>query len=199
MARQCFDHPHGFTVALKDGETIDFRPVKPDDWEVIQNGMYHLSRKSRYFRFFTPVIKLTDSQLHYFSEVDQQDHVAWIAVAHDQADHPGVGIARFIRFKNDPEVAEFAVTVIDKYQKRGLGTLLMAILYLKAHRQGVKILRGFVLPENTVATHWLERLGACGKFENDLCQMDIAVCRDLAHLPTSPLLQLISDHRIKVM
>lgn len=193
MEWKSFDHNNGFTIALVDGELIDFRPVKRDDGQIIQDGMYALSKKSRYFRFFSPITKLTETQLHYFTEVDQQNHVAWIALAHDQSQHPGVGIVRFIRFQNQPHIAEFAVTVIDKYQRRGLGTMLMAVLYLMAHRQGIRILRGFVLPENTVAMHWFERFGAVSKFENEICQMDIPVYSDLAYTPTPPLLRFFAE------
>ena len=193
MERNCFDRLNGFTIALRDGEWVDFRPVKPDDGQIIQNGMYALSAKSRYFRFFCSISQLSDARLHYFTEVDQQDHVAWIAQAHDTAEHPGVGIARFIRFEDRSQIAEFAVTVIDSYQKRGLGTMLMAVLYVLAQAQGIKILRAFVLPENSVAMHWLARLGAIGKFENGVCQMDIAVDSDLSSFSTPPLLQYFAE------
>ncbi|MDD2759248.1 MAG: N-acetyltransferase, partial [Methylomonas sp.] len=106
-------------MALKDGEWVDFRPVKPYDGQTIQNGMRALSDQSRYFRFFSPIVKLSDEQLHYFTEVDQHNHVAWIALAHDKIEQLGVGIARFIRFQHQAHIAEFAVTVVDSYQRRG--------------------------------------------------------------------------------
>ncbi|MGR8930943.1 MAG: N-acetyltransferase family protein [Gammaproteobacteria bacterium] len=169
----------GFTTALKDGELIDVRPVRPDDWQTIQNGMYALSEQSRYFRFFSPITKLSAAQLHYFTEVDQHDHVAWIALAHDINEHPGVAIARFIRLRERPHIAEFALTVIDNYQNRGLGTLLMTVLYLLAPSHGISILRAYVLPENRLMLGWLERLGAASCFENELLQMDLTVSNAL--------------------
>lgn len=156
--------------------------------------MSALSSQSRYFRFFSAISKLTDKQLHYFSEVDQRHHVAWIALADGTSEHHGVGIARFIRFKHQINAAEFAVTVIDRYQRRGLGTLLMAVLYLIAYSQGIAILRGFVLPENTVTIHWLAKLGAVGQFENGVYRMDLEVPRVLPCSPTPPLLQYYLDH-----
>lgn len=190
MQRERFEGVSGFSVALRDGEMVEFRPVKRDDWQTIKNGMSDLSAKSRYFRFFSPIAQLSDAQLQYFTEIDQQDHVAWIALARDRVEHPGVAIARFIRFQNQADTAEFAVAVIDSYQKRGLGTMLMAVLYLRARARGIKILRGFVLSENTVAMRWFERLGAVGKFESGVYQMDIAVLDDSS---SSPLLQCLAD------
>lgn len=194
MQPDCFDSVNGFTAAIKHGELVDFRPVRQDDWKAIQNGMSALSAKSRYFRFFSAISKLSDAQLHYFTEVDQQDHVAWIALAHDQVGHPSVGIARFIRFPDHPVIAEFAVTVIDSYQKKGLGTLLMAVLYLIARQKGIQILRGFVLPENTVTIHWLTKLGAARKYENGVYRMDIPVYAESASMSTPPLLQYFQNH-----
>ncbi|MCX7113060.1 MAG: GNAT family N-acetyltransferase [Proteobacteria bacterium] len=173
----------GFTLALPDGELVDFRPVRQDDRQTIQNGMSALSLQSRYFRFFTPVAKLSDALLHYLTEVDQQNHIAWIALAHDDPEHPGLGIARFIRDKDQPTIAEFAVVVIDSYQQRGLGRILMAVLHRMASIKGIGKLRGFILPENTAMSHWLGRLGAVGAYENGIYRMDLAVCSDLSSLP----------------
>ena len=152
------DNSHEFTLPLRDGELVDFRPVRQADRETIQHGMSGLSLQSRYFRFFTPIAKLSDAQLHYFTEVDQQNHIAWIALAHDQPGHPGLGIARFIRMKKQPTMAEFAVVVLDSHQQQGLGTILMAILYRMAAIKSIQTLRGFILPENTVMNDWHFRL-----------------------------------------
>jgi hypothetical protein len=70
----------GFTQPLLDDELVDFRPVSQDDRETIQNGMSALSSQSRSFRFFTPILRLSDAQLSNYTEIDQHDHVAWIAL-----------------------------------------------------------------------------------------------------------------------
>ena len=183
---ELFDNGNGFALPLRDGELVDFRPVRQADRETIQLGMSGLSLQSRYFRFFTPIAKLSDAQLHYFTEVDQQNHIAWIALAHDQPGHPGLGIARFIRMQNQPTMAEFAVVVLDSHQQKGLGTILMAILYRMAAIKSIQTLRGFILPENTVMSDWLARLGAVGDYENAVYRMDLAVCSDLSCLTDSP-------------
>ena len=63
-----FRSSEGFTLPLRDGELVDFRPVKQNDKETIQKGMLALSSKSRYFRFFSPILKLSDTQLYNFTE-----------------------------------------------------------------------------------------------------------------------------------
>ena len=47
-----FDSIAGFTLPLRDGELVDFRPVRQNDKDTLQKGMLALSSKSRYFRFF---------------------------------------------------------------------------------------------------------------------------------------------------
>jgi len=180
------DDDHGFTLPLWDGEFVDFRPVRQEDRVTIQDGMSELSLQSRYFRFFTPIAKLSDKQLQYFTEVDQQNHIAWIALAHEQPGHPGLGIARFIRMRNQPTMAEFAVVVLDSHQQRGLGAILMAILYRMAGIKNIQTLRGFVLYENTVMSDWLGRLGAVGDYESGVYRMDLPVCSDLSCLSDTP-------------
>ena len=164
-----------FTLPLRDGELVDFRPVKQNDKETIQKGMLALSSKSRYFRFFSPILKLSDTQLYNFTEIDQQNHVAWIALAHNEPERRGLGVARFIRIQNQPEIAEFGIVIIDSYQQRGLGNILLAVLYRMASIKGIKILRGFVLSDNKVMSSWLGRLGAVGVYENGVYRMDLTV------------------------
>ncbi|MGZ8244693.1 N-acetyltransferase family protein [Methylomagnum sp.] len=184
-----FDSATGFTLPLEGGELVDFRPVRQDDREILQSGMAALSSSSRRFRFFTPVSKLSDELLQRFTEVDQQNHVAWIATGHDRPQHPGLGIARFIRIKSQPTIAEFAMVVIDSYQRRGVGTILMAVLYSIASLKGIEMLRGFVLPENNVMLNWLGGLGAVGKYEDGIYRMDMRVREDLSTLPETPSAQ----------
>lgn len=187
MDDDCFGNIDEFTLALRDGELVDFRPVKPNDKEVIQKGMLDLSSKSRYFRFFSPILKLSETQLHNFTDIDQLNHIAWIALSHEPEPR-GLGIARFIRIQNQPAIAEFGIVVIDSYQHRGLGTILLALLYRMASIQGIEILRGFVLPENTVMSNWLGRLGAVGVYESDVYRMDLPVGGDLPSLQRRTIL-----------
>jgi GNAT superfamily N-acetyltransferase len=148
--------------------------------------MAALSPESRYFRFFTSAARLSDQQLHYFSEVDQQNHVAWIALDSSSPKHPGLGVARFIRSKDEPTVAEMALVVIDAYQGRGLGTVLLAVLYLLAGVHGVQKLRAVVISENTTMLKWMHSLGAVGSCARGEYRLDLTVHCDPALLPRTP-------------
>jgi len=165
---------------------VFLRPVMPEDREQIQSGMAALSHESRYFRFFTSAAQLSGQQLHYFTEVDQRAHVAWIALDASNPEHPGLGIARFIRIKEEPTVAEMALTVIDAYQRRGVGRILLAILYLSAEAQGIQMLRAVVAGENTTMLKWLHGLGATGSCERGEYRLNLPVHCAPERLPQTP-------------
>ncbi|MGD0960519.1 MAG: GNAT family N-acetyltransferase [Methylomonas sp.] len=192
MTCDYFDGANGFDMTLSDGESIRLRPVNINDRKIIMKGMFSLSSQSRFFRFFFPILTLTDEQLRYFTEVDQQNHVAWLAVSQDQAEPTGYGIARFIRSQPQPHIAEFALVVIDSHQKRGLGVILMSLLYILARIKKIEILRASMLPENTVMSHWLGRLGATGEYKNGVYWMNLNVLNDLS-TQTSLSLQRLND------
>ncbi len=144
---------------LRDGTRVLIRMVGPDDRDELIAGFQRLSTRSRYLRFHANVEHLTEQQIRYLTDVDQVNHVAWVAVDLDAPDHPGIGVARFVRLHDEPTVAEAAVTVLDDYQGRGLGTELLDVLAVAAVRRGVTTFRAYVLGENRAMLAMLERLG----------------------------------------
>jgi RimJ/RimL family protein N-acetyltransferase len=145
---------------LRDGTPILVRNLRPADAEELVRGFGRLSICSRRFRFLSPFHKLTPGQVRELTEVDQHDHVAIAARDESRPDHPGIGVARFVRLAQDPGVAEFAITVIDDYQHRGLGTLLLKQLLRAAQALRVRTLRGFLLADNLAMIHLLRNFGA---------------------------------------
>ncbi|HUG88724.1 MAG TPA: GNAT family N-acetyltransferase [Actinomycetota bacterium] len=147
-------------VVLADGTRAVLRPLVPEDGQRIIDGFARMSPESRYRRFMSPVDELSPEMLRKLTEVDYVDHFAWAALAADEPGRPGIGVARYVRCEDDPEVAEAAVTVIDEYQGRGLGTLLLQALGAAALEHGITRFRGFVLEENRAMREILEELGA---------------------------------------
>lgn len=156
--RRMTPSPVDLTIAFQDGTPVRLRSVRPGDLEHVRRGYREMSRTSRHMRFFVVGEEMALEQARYFTHVDQVNHVALCAVAPDES--RGYGIARFIRDLNDPSTAEFAIAVVDDMQGRGLGTLLLAALYLRAKASGVRTLRGDYMATNPVMGHWLPELGA---------------------------------------
>jgi GNAT superfamily N-acetyltransferase len=139
---------------LRDGSFVTIRPIAPADRALLQAGFDRLSEESRYRRFLTPTPRLSERMLRYLTEVDHRDHEALVALADDH----GVGVARFVRTK-DPEVAEAAVTVVDDWQGKGLGTALLELLARRARQEGIHRFSAVVLAQNQDMLDVLRGLG----------------------------------------
>lgn len=145
-----FDDDYAEDGVLRDGTRVHLRLVRPTDDVLLRRGFEALSDESRYRRFLTPKARLTDSELKYLTDVDQESHFALGAALIDAfgREEP-VGIARFVRLTSDPVVAEAAVTVLDSVQGRGLGSLLLLRLIAAAQERGIERFRCIVLAENS--------------------------------------------------
>jgi len=153
-------HALPFTRTLEDGTEVLVRYLEPADREELRRGFLRLSGLSRWLRFASPIRRLSEGQLSYLTEVDQVDHVA---VGVRDEGHPqkaGVAVGRCVRLTQEPAAAEFAITVVDDYHNRGIGSLLLRVLASTARGRGIHSLRGYVLESNRPMVHILERFGA---------------------------------------
>lgn len=151
---------HTRQLSLRDGTHICLRPISPDDKKNIADGLTRLSPESRYRRFMTPLDKLSDERLGYLTDIDYHDHFAWAAFALDEPGKPGIAVARYVRDPEHPDTAEPAVAVIDDYQGRGLGTLLLTLLTTTAVEHGIKRFRASLLADNDPMREMLKNAGA---------------------------------------
>jgi GNAT superfamily N-acetyltransferase len=127
----------GRPVRLRDGSAVLIRPVRPEDAGLLEDGF---------------------AGLRYVTDVDHRDHEALGAL--DHARGGGVGIARYVRDREDPHAAEIAVIVIDGWQGRGLGTELLARLSERACQEGIRRFTAAVAADNAAMTGLLRNLGA---------------------------------------
>ncbi len=182
--------PEGFLpeihTSLRDGTPILLRPVRPEDKPRFIAGLKMMSMENRYLRFFAPVAALTPQQLEFLTEVDQVSHVAWGALDPAAPDFPGFSVARYVCLPGEAGVAEVAVAVIDTMHRRGLGTVLLGLLYLLAGRGGVRTLRGTLMPANQFLIRWARDFGAAIKYVDGAYQADVPVITDPAELPDTP-------------
>jgi len=68
-------------VVLRDGGTAHVRPIRPDDADALQAFHVGQSARSTYLRFFAPLERLPEAELHRLTHVDHHDRVALVAVA----------------------------------------------------------------------------------------------------------------------
>ena len=163
-------------ATLRDGSHVTIRPVEPHDREAIAQGFERLSPESRYRRFFGPMPQLSERHLDYLTLVDHHDHEALIAVDDETGD--GVGVARFVR--TAPDIAEPAMAVVDDWQGRGVGTVLLEALVDRAQAEGIRRFDAPVLASNHDAIRVLERLGETTRHPNGR-EVELRI-----DLPTAP-------------
>ncbi|HEY3771427.1 MAG TPA: GNAT family N-acetyltransferase [Solirubrobacteraceae bacterium] len=133
---------------------IVIRPIDAGDDERLRDSHERLSPETRYRRFLAVKPHLTSADVRYLVDIDGRSHVALVATLPEADGAPIVGVARFIRIPDEPEVAEVAIVVDDALQHRGVGTELLARLAEQAVARGVRRFRATMLADN-VAVHRL--------------------------------------------
>lgn len=161
------DKPYGHTaimpyprhfeqsVVLRDGTPVRIRPVRALDSERVQNFVRGLSEQSRRTRFMSNIKELSEEVLVNFTRLDYSRDMALLMI---NQEHDILGIARYAA---DPDLSacEFAVTVSDAHQGKGIATILMNSLFYVARQQGFKTMYGEVLANNTNMLAMSAKLG----------------------------------------
>jgi GNAT superfamily N-acetyltransferase len=116
---------------------------------------------------------LSEEMVRYLTNVDHHEHEAIIAL--DEATGEGLGVARYMRSEKRPDVAEVAVTVIDDWQGRGLGTLLLEVLSARAREEGINSFTALMLATNEEMMDMLKRLDPVRIVDRELGTVEIEV------------------------
>ena len=148
----------GGPIELRDGSRVRIRQGHRSDRDLLVQVFEHLSAESRYRRFLTPMLELGDAALRRLTAIDHHDHEAMIAL--DEAGDEALGVARYVRCAERPDMAEVAVTVVDDWQGRGLGTLLLEVISARAREERVRTFTALMLASNGEMMHLLRELGA---------------------------------------
>jgi GNAT superfamily N-acetyltransferase len=174
-------------ATLRDGTHVRLRPIQPDDRDRLAGALPLLSPRSRYLRFHARLDHVTDEQLRFTTEVDHRDRVAWLVLDADDPDVPAVALGQYARLEGNHRVAEAAITVIDDYQGRGLGTMLLAILAEVAIDNGIEVFRNYVLTDNDTMLELFDQLGAERQpITAEVQEVDLRLPRRVSDLPDTP-------------
>ena len=143
----------------KDGLNIFIRPIKISDEPLLKDFVYSLSDQSMYRRFMSVRKDMPHERLQDLVIIDYTREVAILVFTtqHEKKELIlGVG-----RYYIDPgmHTAEVAFAVRDDYQKRGIGTELLAYLTYLAKREGLLGFTAEVLAENRPMLHTFEKGG----------------------------------------
>lgn len=130
-------------VVLSDGGTVRIRPILPTDASLIEKLHDSLSAETIYFRFFSPIPKLSETMLQRFVNVDYSDRMAFVAIFRNEI----IAVSRYERLPGRSE-AEVAFLVSDPHQGRGLGSIMLEMLAARASEAGISRFMADTLPEN---------------------------------------------------
>ena len=147
------------TIELKEGTKVHLRPIVPEDEPLLHEAVAAMSERTVYLRFFSPLKRMSDALAHRLAVVDYRNRFALVAaVAGPHGKERIAGVASYYRAAGT-DVAEVAVAVIDEFQRRGLGSVLLAELARVARVQGILSFQLIVLPENREMLGLLRKMG----------------------------------------
>jgi GNAT superfamily N-acetyltransferase len=163
----------GAPFALPDGTHVRIRPWRHSDRQLLVSGFYRLSPTSSYRRFLSASPVLTKTMERDLTDIDHSEHEAIVAL--DERGREGLGIAHYVRSVERRNVAEVALAVIDDWQGRGLGTLLLNVISARAREQGIKTFTALMLAENHEMRALLDRLGPVRIIDADRRTVEVEV------------------------
>lgn len=144
-------------VRLRDGRRVLTRPIRAGDGAALAAAFRQLSARSKQLRFGSAPRTLPAAALrHLVDSVDGVDHVAFSAF-----DDSGrlVGVARILRYPQDPDTLDVGMAVADDYQGAGLGHVLSHLLAAHRPRPAKRIMTS-VASDNKRVMHLFRAFGA---------------------------------------
>ena len=149
--------------AMKDGNPVTIRPIRPEDEPMMVRFHATLSERSVYLRYFHLMNlsqRVAHERLTRICFIDYDREMALVAERHNptsgESEILAVGRLTRVPGTNDAEVA---VLVSDQYHGRGLGKELLARLITVASDEKLSALKADILPDNRDVMRICEKLG----------------------------------------
>lgn len=139
---------YGAFALLRDGRSVLIRAIRPDDKGRLLEHFHGLSERSVYQRFFGPKRTLSEAELTRLTEVDFRDDAALAATVLVDGQERFIGVGRYLLSDRAARRAEVAFAVLDEYQGRGVGTLLLEHLAAIARASDVRTFEADALYDN---------------------------------------------------
>ena len=156
-------------IEVKDGWRVFVRPIRPEDEPLIHELLRHVTSQDLRLRFFAPMKEFTHEFIARLTQLDYARAMAFVAF--DEVTNEMVGVVR-IHSDSIYESGEYAILLRSDLKGRGLGWALMQLIIEYARSEGLKMISGDVLQENTIMLEMCRSLG----FEVKTDPIDPGIC-----------------------
>ena len=160
---------HGLRLAV--------RPVRPEDEGLYREFFRNVTESDLRLRFFAPVKEFSHIFIARLTQIDYARTMAFLAL--DEGSGQMLGAVQLHADVNH-ETGEYAILLRSDLQGRGLGWLLMQTMIEYASADGLRLIEGQVLSENTTMLRMCGELG----FKVDPDPEDPVLCRVVRDLST---------------
>jgi acetyltransferase len=158
-------------IEVRDGWRVFVRPIRPEDEPLIHDLLRHMTPHDLRLRFFAPMKQFSHEFIARLTQLDYARAMAFVAF--DEASNEMVGVVR-IHSDSIYETGEYAILLRSDLKGRGLGWALMQLIIEYAKSEGLKVISGDVLAENTAMLAMCRSLGFEVKsdpVEHDICDV----------------------------
>ncbi|QWG12827.1 GNAT family N-acetyltransferase [Bradyrhizobium sediminis] len=138
---------HSDILRLRSGKSLTVRFVEPRDADALQSYFRSLSTRSRYNRFLGAISELPPAELDRFVHVGEADRFSVVAMMTVDGAETIVGEARYA-FDAETDSFEFGLSIHDRWQGHGVGSVLLGNLECRAAAFGATRLFGDTLRSN---------------------------------------------------
>ena len=162
-------------LEVKAGWRVFVRPIRPEDEPLIHEMLRHVTSHDLRLRFFAPMKEFTHEFIARLTQLDYARAMAFVAF--DEATNQMVGVVR-IHSDSIYETGEYAILLRSDLKGRGLGWALMQLIIEYAKSEGLKVISGDVLQENTVMLEMCRRLGfevKADPHQHDICDVKLTL------------------------
>jgi GNAT superfamily N-acetyltransferase len=148
-------------VILDDGTRVKLRAVRDDDAPKIRRAFHTLGPETIHARFFDQRAIVTEAELLHIIGVDfRRDAALLVTIGAGEDEIIIGGVSYFALDGGDPPLsAELAFTIVDGYQGRGMGNLLMQRIVEIARANGLTYLEADTLADNLAMLHVFQHSG----------------------------------------
>ena len=152
--------------SLLDGSAATLRSIRASDMELERAFVRNLSPQSKFKRFMGELKELSPDQLHAFTHPDHERESVYVVIRSTAAGEEEIAVARYA-VESGGTSCEFAITIADAWQGKGIAGRLMRALIRDARMRGLERMEGFVLGANHRMLDFVRKLGFRIEFDPD--------------------------------